>query len=578
MSKIIDIKDKILKDYYESNVWDLTKHPNTDIALLFKNKQNRYRILDFTSILSTQKKYELKLFYKAILENKTYNQYTISRFQNCFPLIILANMFEEDSFLEADETILKELYIHAVNEFKASKDSYSVISTFLTELYEQTDERQDFERDIWHLDKLYINDERQNKAALIKSINFRPIINPVNRDYIKKWCKYLLGCTELSISTITNSLSYISAFVNEFENTSVSDIKSEDIYILIDDWVEEKSPENINKILGVIDKFYKYWEVKENSYIVSPITKSHYLKSSYTPADNLVSENVIIQIFRNLHTLALQERVMFLINYSAGLRISDVCQIKRDGCLYYDGNDGYYLNYYCQKMQKPLMSLIPKSLYLLIQEQQKTIHESCKYLFPSPNYKSRPMRAGTFSKKINYWIQQNKIINDDGTLYRYRSHAYRHTLATDLLQNYNVDLQVIQLAVLGHQEIQMSLTYAQRGDEYNKALHDKYINNTGTFQELNIKEANLLPKKALGNGYCSYPDRLGVCPYADACLDCEFFRTSKQFLDIHKKHLSEVQKNIITFEAHNWIPNLETAKRIEKNLLKIIESLENVSD
>ena len=71
MSKIIDIKDKILKDYYESNVWDLTKHPNTDIALLFKNKQNRYRILDFTSILSTQKKYELKLFYKAILENKT---------------------------------------------------------------------------------------------------------------------------------------------------------------------------------------------------------------------------------------------------------------------------------------------------------------------------------------------------------------------------------------------------------------------------------------------------------------------------------------------------------------------------
>lgn len=78
------------------------------------------------------------------------------------------------------------------------------------------------------------------------------------------------------------------------------------------------------------------------------------------------------------------------------------------------------------------------------------------------------------------------------------------------------------------------------------------------------------------SGFCGNPTMLSVCPMADSCLTCEYFRTSKEFLDIHKKHLAEVEKNIIFYEEKGFIPNLETAKETKMILLKIIESLEKI--
>ena len=575
MSKIIDINDKILKDYYESDIWDLTKHPNKEIAELHKKKFLKYRVLNFNTINSSNKKNELKHFFKYVFDKKSGLKYTTEKFINYYYLIPFANRFSENSFLDVDVDIMKELFLAYLSEIDGPKDAIKIITNISLHIYQAVDTRKGFERDVWDMSKMKINSERENKANYVKTLNFLNIHNIGNREKVKLWAKYLIGCTEYSISTIANFIYDVSIFFNDFGDCDASSIKSEDISELIDDWIDVRSAERIDGILKSVNKFYEYFEVRENSHMKSPVLSIHFQNFSYTPADNLVSENVILQLFRNMHTLPLQERCMLLINYSAGLRVSDICQIKTNDCLYSDNDGGFYINYFCQKMQKPQMNLIPPSLYKMIQEQQSAVGDSV-YLFPSSIKESSPISRGSYSKRINTWIEKSEIKNDDGTPYRYRSHAFRHSLATDLLQNYNVDLQVIQLAVLGHKEIQMTLTYAQRSDEFNKSLHDKYIGNYGEFQQMDFEGVDGLHKKALGNGYCGYPSKLGTCPYSDACLHCEFFRTSKQFLDIHKRHLEEVQKNIVLFETNNWIHNLATAKETEKILLTIIEKLESL--
>lgn len=575
MNNIIDINEKILREYYESDVWDLTKHPVTEIAENHKKKLIKYRTLNFNQIKSEQKKQELKAYFKFIYSGKCNISPNSSRIIRYYYLIPFANTFPENSFLDLDKQILCELFESYISDiYTFSSEFLKIVSTLQEYISEAIDERIGFERDIWHLDSFKISPERFNKASMIRTLSFVNIINVANREYVKLYIKYLIGCTELAMSTIMNITSKLIIFFNEFKDINASDITTYELTEYIDDIKDLYSANYVNQIVRNIDNFYKYFEVREESNIKSPIIPAHYQKDNYIPSDNLVSEHVVFQIFKNLHTLPLQERVMFLINYTQGVRISDLCQIKSKDCISIE-NKRHYLHFYCQKMQKPLRVWIAPSLYKLIEEQRETIENSI-YLFPSSVNSSNPISKCAYANRINNWATYCNIKNDDGTPYRYRSHAFRHTLATDLYQNYKVDLPIIQLAILGHQQIQMSLTYAQRGDAFNKALHDKYINNYGEFKSIEFENVDGLNKKALGNGYCGYPSSLGVCPYSDVCLNCEFFRTSKRFLDIHKKHLEEVRKNIIMYEENGYTNNLATAKNDEKTLLTIIESLEKL--
>lgn len=180
-------------------------------------------------------------------------------------------------------------------------------------------------------------------------------------------------------------------------------------------------------------------------------------------------------------------------------------------------------------------------------------------------------------QNMKKWCKSHNIKNDDGTDYNYTTHSYRHTIATDLFQNYDVDLQVIQIAVLGHREIQMSLVYAQRDENYRRAKLDEYVSNVGVKSDINIlTDADTLHRHSLSNGYCNCPSILGVCPNASICFDCDYFRTSKRFLDVHKEHLKELENNIIYYKSHNFLPNLETALEEKEKLIKLIKTLENL--
>lgn len=325
---------------------------------------------------------------------------------------------------------------------------------------------------------------------------------------------------------------------------------------------------------------YQYFAIKKILKIPNPVDL-HLSKNNERKTRNTsVSEHVILQIFNNLHKAPDDYKLIYLINYSTGMRISDVCQLQTN-CLYEDGEDGYYIRpYRCQKMRNTIMNLIPKALYELIETHIKklnVLYPDGIYLFPSEKDYKRPYIAQTYRNNFKDLCVKWDIRNEDGSLYNYKTHDYRHTISTDLYQNYNVPIVTIQKAVLWHQEIQMSLSYVERPDSFRKMQEDRYISKVGESSlPDDIKES--LKSHVLPNGICVMSDKFGVCPAVDACLSCPNFRTSKEFLHVHRQQLSTLQSKLVIFEANNWENNIVTARRQIKELEDIIKKLEEMEE
>lgn len=80
--------------------------------------------------------------------------------------------------------------------------------------------------------------------------------------------------------------------------------------------------------------------------------------------------------------------------------------------------------------------------------------------------------------------------------------------------------------------------------------------------------------QSLPNGSCARPIVKGACPNANACLTCNDFRTTIEFLNQHKeqhKHCTEIIENA---RAQGWQRQVEMNEQVLQNLDKIIDSLE----
>ena len=577
MNSVINIQERKIKEFFKQDYLDFTKYPDKEIADKFKKKLLKYRTLDLTIIMSEKKRREIQeLFFIMFTTDKLY-KVNGPFYYYFYSLPECANNFEQNSFLEITENELKTIFSSVIKKNNLSPHAIQIIPHIINCLLEFYDTRKGYDRDLWYINDILLDDSRINKAAAINTFNFRNIPNTHHRECLKKYIKYLLSCTALSLASIYNSFKILTTFLQAFKDNKLDEIDTDSIKKYLSN--KKVSSANKNKLVITFASFYQYLIIKSIIEGPSPITNELKLNDDYKPSDNLVSDNVIYQIFSKLHTLESSLRCMYLINYCTGMRISDLMQIKLN-CLYEDGEDGYYIRFFCQKMQKPLMNLIPHALYVLIQKEIKYISSfnyENGYLFPSVKDKTKPFTKSCYNTRIKKWCNEQQIKNDDGTPYKYATHSYRHTIATDLFQNYNVDLQVIQLGVLGHQEMQMTLVYAQRDANFMKAKQDEYVSNAGVKADIEIlSDADTLHRHSLPNGYCGCPSILGVCPNASICFDCEHFRTSKRFLDVHKEHLRELDRNIIYYRNNNFMPNLETALEEREKLITLINKLESL--
>jgi hypothetical protein len=87
------------------------------------------------------------------------------------------------------------------------------------------------------------------------------------------------------------------------------------------------------------------------------------------------------------------------------------------------------------------------------------------------------------------------------------------------------------------------------------------------------KENLARAKQTLSNGYCGLPLQQ-TCPHPNACLTCDHFLTTTEFLPAHREQLARTEQLIARAEADGRRRVADMNKPVRLNLIRIIDGLQ----
>lgn len=598
--KIKNINDiyNLSGGYFEQNVWNLKEYPLKDIKEMFKTTRISTTLINLEHINDKNFIKEIKFFIRFLLEKSGYCKSTILQYIRALRKYVL---FEKEvgcntkSFSKIEKDCLdqynKYLKQQNIEQFVIIRKKYKreniylvIIKRIKKYFIEKYDDRDFFDKELWYINQLNISPSRIDKSKAPKYFNFKGIKNKNNLKLLKKYFRNLIFSTKNTVSTMRGKLSNLKKFIVFLDNKKLIELNRQIILSYID-YLNEKDIENLtfNSHLLNLRKFLNYLVIQakiKDNYLFSADMK----KVSRDHVDKTIDTYVINQIISKLNLIPLQFQCMYLLLLTVGMRNSELCIIKIDS--FYRNKDVYYLKYYQTKMKKEVTNPIPEGLFYLLEKQNNEVKNKykaeSKYLFPSTQNKA--YNSGVFTDKFNQYMKKLNIKNEDGSKYHFRTHDYRHTLATKLTE-FEVDFDIIQ-GTLHHDSPEMSLSYIDLQNKRKINNYKKFINVNGQKQNIFLKEkTNELAEikwlnekinaQKLPNGVCALPTAAGDCPHANSCLTCSYFCTSKDYLNIHKQQLQDTELFLEKAKSNNWVRQIETNKSVKKNLIKIISVLEN---
>lgn len=446
-----------------------------------------------------------------------------------------------------------------------------------------------FSGDIIYLDDFQIAPERINDTTLRSKLCLSFIRNQENKKLVQQYVKYLLLSTDRSISTISTTICSLTTILNCNEKPYIEWTPQDAEQVVSELQLKEYKRETLAKKMIVYYKFAEYLllhdVIKDD-----PLKKYHDLTKVGPYHYKATAENryVIVQIFNVLDKLSeISMAICFLIIYCTGMRISEACGIKKD-CLEAPVNNPghYFIRFYQKKMKKNVFNAIPPALYNLIADYRMTLPEETDYLFPGRR-PSHPFQAAAFSDNLNDEFLALGVKETDGQPYHFTAHSFRHLMAVRM-RDEDIPFQYIQ-EQLHHGSPEMTMAYVEFLDRQKIAQMKEFIDNNGDLApvgETGIRIADdaeyaeymrkFINAQMLPDGICNRPVILGKCPHCNACLSCNEWRTSVEFLDIHKNHLARIRAYVKAAKEQGWIMQLHEAEQTEKQLSKVITSLEKI--
>ena len=308
---------------------------------------------------------------------------------------------------------------------------------------------------VWYMERFHIQPERMDPANPVLSISFVEVTHRRNRELLKRYIRYGLGITNLSVGVIRGELIYLRSFLNDIQQPEDTDICSVtpaqmEAYFRVQRQRGVQA-ETYNKIVMSILHFFNHLRVRQLIGQIPFDADSLLQKTVLKHHNRSVAQEVTEEIFSKLYAFPETLRLMYLHLWGIGLRISEVCTLK--GNAYYIQGDDAWIQVYQIKMRTYKRIPIPAALYKLMRVYLKKHHiKAGDYVFQ--NSKGGPYRSGTFRYNMLKYCERNDIQNGE---YIFRSHDYRHTIATCFYDS-GVSLQSIR-DYLGHDYEEMTEQY-----------------------------------------------------------------------------------------------------------------------
>jgi integrase len=298
------------------------------------------------------------------------------------------------------------------------------------------------------------------------------------------------------------------------------------------------------------------------------------------------------ETFDRLPDLTTRTAVVILIE--TGLRSVDCLRLPFDPVTT-DEAGAPYLRFLNHKLSREAIIPISERLVAQIRAQQQDLRERFPapppFLLPALRQNpdgQRPFLWGALNNRLQQWLADCDIRDASGRPVKVTAHQFRHTVGTRMINN-EVSLDVVQ-RMLDHGSPEMTARYATIKDQTLRREWERFqqrINVRGELiplpQAATMSDAawaleNLArAKQTLPNGYCGLPLQQ-TCPHPNACLTCDSFLTTGEFLPAHRDQLTRTEQLIAQAEADGRQRLVEMNQPVRLNLIRIIDGLEALED
>lgn len=438
---------------YENRVLFLPYHPIEEIAAQFEQALRKKDWLwDFTKKAPEHMKRQIYSLLHYIIEKD------IGKKQNAY-LAGLGDLYrycveEQIEDIELLELTQIEKFMEYPSERTSRTTRLRTINHCRKALFMQAEEI-NWKAHVWYMERFQIQPERMDTACPIQTLSFVELTHHKNREILKKYIRYGLGVTNISLSVIRSELYLVRNFLTDLNQADHEDVCSATSEQLDAYFKSQQSKdvqaETYNKTIMAIQHFFNFLLVRK--YIERiPFDSDYYVKKSFRQHNNRsITKQVCDEILEKLYAFPETTRLMYLHLYCIGLRVSEVCTLKGDA--YYIQREDAWIQVYQIKMRTYKRIPIPDALYKLMKVYMKR-HDIKADDYVFQNTKGGAYRVGTFRYHMLKHCEINQIHNGE---YIFRSHDYRHTIATYFYDT-GVSIQSVR-DYLGH-------TYEEMTEQY----------------------------------------------------------------------------------------------------------------
>lgn len=330
-----------------------------------------------------------------------------------------------------------------------------------------------WDANVWYMERLHLQPERTNPANPVKRLSFLEVAHKGNRELLKKYMRYGIGVTNLSVSMLQMEQLWVRDFLAGLGQQDVLAATEGHMEAYFQDLMEKRlRPKSYNAQALAVQHFFNFLTAR--GYIErAPFRVDYYLKKVVPEHnDRCVGPEVWAEILRKLPGLPEDIRLMYLHLWGIGLRVSEVCTLKGDA-YYIQGKDAW-VQVYQTKMRSYKRIPIPYALYRLM-----TVYLAKHRIKPDDyvfqNSRGGAYRSATYRLKMQEYCRKNGIEGGD---YIFRSHDYRHGIAT-LFYDSGVSLQGVR-DYLGHVYEEMTRQYVDYMPRKIERASEKYFKEHGS--------------------------------------------------------------------------------------------------
>ena len=339
---------------------------------------------------------------------------------------------------------------------------------------------------------------------LIDKIEYRKIIKKYFKEKLMIGKNFTTGTAIQYLAVVKNFCNFL--YLAEPSWIDFNSLERDHIVVFIQYLRRIYRGQNINNYLlrsiNILETFLEDLQLREYKFaptlpitkLILPIDKPNSIKKQKTEVD-YIPDYVLNQLFDKIELISNKDIVTIIwILYKTGLRISDVLELKQDCLLKFDNK--YWIETdikktYVKGHRIPIDDDLADLIAVVIDKTKKYTEELSEELSKTQKEKvivnpdnyifisKKGTRAGKLYSKdtiritLNNFAKKHRITDENGKLYHFKNHSFRHTYAVKLI-NGGTDIITVQ-ELLAHASPEMTLRYARLLDDTKRKAFDKAI-------------------------------------------------------------------------------------------------------